>query len=208
MGQQLSKSRTVFLLFVGVATIWFLATHDSDGDKPSDPATSTSLDSHAALSGGDVAKRAATIQNVLSVDPPSDKNGNVFVVKVKQGSIFEGGNISKDVLHTISNHAGKTPYVGVQIDMVETLVDGYGRHSDVPILRLDLSRDDVEKFNYDNIVGWNVLNMAHVSSLNPVSAHIVEQECAPDSENAKYAADFCEAAANADVPLNTADASQ
>lgn len=208
MGQQLSKSRTVFLLLVGIATIWFLASRDSDGDKPSDPATSTSLDAHVALSGSDVAKLAATIQNVLSVDPPSDKNGNVFVVKVKQGAIFEGGNTSKDVLHTISNHAGKAPYVGVQIDMVETLVDGYGRQSDVPILRLDLSRDDVEKFNYDNIVGWNILNMAHVSSLNPVSAHIVEQECAPDSQNAKYAPDFCQAAANTDTRLNPADASQ
>lgn len=198
MNQKLSTSRTIFLLLVAGVVIWWLSSHDTGKDQPSDPATSTSLDSHAALSAADVAKRVGTIHNVLSADPPSDKNGNLFVVSVKQDSIFEGGNTSKDVLHTIDNHGGKTSYMGVQIHMVETLVDGYGKKTDVPILQLDLPRSDVEKFNYDNIVGWNILNMAQVSSLNPVSAQIVNQECTPGSSNVQYAAEFCLAAANAD----------
>jgi len=197
MNQKLSKSHTVFGLLVGLGVIWYLAAHTGQSDAAADPATSATLDANAELSASDLAKRAASVKNVISAAAPSDQNGNHFVVAVKQDSIFQGAQTSKDVLHTISNHGSKTPYVGVEIQMVETLVDRYGRKSDVPILQLDLTRGDVEKFNYDNIVGWDVLNVAQVGSLNPVSAQIVAQECAPDDSNAKYAAAFCSAAGDA-----------
>lgn len=206
MPKKNSAGQILGSLLVAGIVVWWLAGHDPES-KPADPATASSLPSNAPLSAADVVKRVGTIHNVLSVKQPSDENGQVYAVSIQQDSIFEGGNTSKDVLHTIRNHASQTSYKAVSIDMIENLVDGYGRASQVPILRLRLRRDDVEKFNYDNVIGWNILNIAKVTSLDPVSTTIVGQECAPDSGNAKYAAAFCANAAAADHD-NQADASQ
>lgn len=134
------------------------------------------------------------MHKVISVHP-LDAESKRVTVAIRQDSIFSGGNQAKDVLEHARKDLADVPYEALAVQMVEQLVDKYGREFDKPILQLTYTRADVEAINYDRVVGWNVLNLAKVTSLDPISGHIVEQECFGDDgmarDNLKFARVFC-----------------
>lgn len=134
------------------------------------------------------------MHKVISVRPLDSATKQV-IVAIRQDSIFSGGNQAKDVLEHARKDLADVPYDTLAVQMVEQLVDKYGREFEKPILQLTYARADVEAINYDRVIGWNVLNLAKVTSLDPISGHIVDQECFGDDgmarDNLKYARDFC-----------------
>ncbi|WP_199099870.1 hypothetical protein [Dyella sp. ASV21] len=153
------------------------------GDKPSAPNAAPSP--YAKIEKMD---------KVISVTPLAADTKRITVA-IRQDSIFSGGNKTKDVLERARKDLGNLPYETVAVQMVEQLVDKYGREFEKPILLLTYKRDDVEAINFDHVVGWNVLNLASVSALDPISGHVIDQECFGDSEgareNLKFAQEFC-----------------
>jgi len=156
--------------------------HTSD-DKPSPPKPAPSP--YAKIEKMD---------KVISVTPLGVDTKRITVA-IRQDSIFSGGNEAKDVLERVRKDLSALPYDTVAVQMVEQLVDKYGRESEKPILQLTYKRQDVEAINFEHVVGWNVLNLATVSSLDPISGLIVEQECFGDSDGARgnfrFAREFC-----------------
>ncbi|WNL48385.1 hypothetical protein RKE25_22900 (plasmid) [Dyella sp. BiH032] len=134
------------------------------------------------------------LHKVISVRPLDSATKQVTIA-IRQDSIFSGGNQAKDVLEHARKDLADVPYDTIAVQMVEQLVDKYGREFEKPILQLTYARADVEAINYDRVIGWNVLNVAKVTSLDPISGHIVDQECFGDDgmarDNLKYAREFC-----------------
>ncbi|WP_035468993.1 hypothetical protein [Trinickia symbiotica] len=126
--------------------------------------------------------------SITKVDQSTD--GKTITVTIKQDSIFQGGNTTKDVLAGIMQHFKSLPFDKVDVVMNEVLVDQYGRQSVEPIVGLDFPRSEMEKIDFQNVVGWNILNISTPHRIGNQSAHIIETECSEEN-NAKYAATFC-----------------
>jgi hypothetical protein len=131
------------------------------------------------------------VRGFSSVDLSALQSTGVLTVAVKSGSIFEGGNMTKDVLEAVKKAGSALPYKTVTVRVNERLVDGYGRESDEPLFDLTYGRDDIEKMNFPNLVGWGVLDLAEVAGVSPIAGRIARQECEPGSDNAKFARAFC-----------------
>ena len=141
--------------------------------------------------GGDAPPK--TIQDLSSsitrIDQSAD--GKKMTIFIKQDSIFQGGNSTKKVLSGLMQHFASLPFDEVDVVMNEVLVDRYGHESTEPILRLVFPRSEVEKINFKNVVGWDILNISNPHRIGNYARHVLEQECAEDN-NAKYAGEFCE----------------
>lgn len=113
-----------------------------------------------------------------------------ITVTIKQDSIFQGGNATKDVLNGIMSNFKSLPFDNVEVIMDEVLVDKYGKEFIEPIISLNFPRSEIERIDFKNVVGWNILNISTPHRIGTISAHIVAQECAEEN-NAKYASEFC-----------------
>jgi hypothetical protein len=143
-----------------------------------------------------------TISEISSKIREVKKVDENLVISIEQGSIFEGGNTTKKVLAGIMANFQSESFDSVTIIMVETLVDKYGKEFPEPILALNFPRNEMAKINYENVVGWTILNLAQVLRIGDYSTTIVRQEC-KEENNAKYAAQFCENAMRSNfVPNN------
>jgi len=186
----------VLLVFVCLG-LWIYSqasTSSSSAEAGKNSAAPTALQTLPNIS---LAERIKTIRNVTSVRAPTNASRNNFVVSIKAMSMFAGGDTAEAILHTLHDHSEAGAYEGVRIDMVVILIDGYGRTSETPLLRLTYSSSDIAKIQFANITTFDVLNLADVAFLNPAAPRIVETECAPDSNVLKYAKIFCASASNA-----------
>ncbi|MFI5446434.1 hypothetical protein [Polaromonas sp. UC242_47] len=131
--------------------------------------------------------------SILNVKQDDERGKKVVTISIKQGSVFSGGNTTKDVLEGLMAHFQATQFDEVKIIMVETLMDKYGKEFPEPILELTYSREELAKVNFENLVGWHILNLSQPKRIGNLSVHVLQQECAEEG-NAKYAAEFCEKA--------------
>jgi hypothetical protein len=199
-----------FVLLVLILMGLWLYNKASPGDGKPDSASAaqgsaTPVASDAPLAMSDLTQRIGTIRNVTASEPPSTENGSQFLVAVKADSVFQGGETAEDVLHSLHNHIGSATYAGVSVKLVATLVDRYGRTSQTPLLKLAYTPDDVSKIAFENVTTFDILNLAKVTALDPSAWHIVIEECTSTDSLAKYAKEFCEAAANAPLASQATD---
>ena len=186
MNKKLKDRLALFGTGIGFSAC-FIAyqVHSDNADYEARQAASAPMDSAG------VAQRLKTISSVTSVGLPSLDNGQVFVVTIKSGSMLAGADTAKDALHTISIHGKSTAYTAVQVIESFDFDDAYGNKSVEPIIKLTISRADVEKFNYANIAGINVLNLSDLTTLSPLAAQLVRDECEDGSLTYKAAPQFC-----------------
>jgi|GEM_PF-3820381 len=135
------------------------------------------------------------IQDITSAitNVEQSEDGKQIIITIKQDSIFQGGNATKTVLQGLLQNFKSLPFENVMVVMNEVLVDQYGRQSVEPIVSLAYPRTEIEKIDFKNVVGWNILNISQPKRLGRYSAHIIGKEC-QDENNAKYASVFCRAA--------------
>lgn len=130
-------------------------------------------------------------QLILDVKQGTENEKNIVTISIKADSIFSGGNTTKEVLAGLMSHFRAMQFDEVKIIMVGNLVDKYGKEFSEPILELTFQREEMAKINYQNVVGWDILNLSRPKRIGRLAANIVRQECAEEN-NAKYASEFCE----------------
>jgi len=127
--------------------------------------------------------------SITSVKQSPD--GKTLTITIKQGSIFDGAGKSKEVLEGIMKNFNYLTFDNIEIIMDEILIDQYGKESVVPIVQLNFPRSEIEKINFTNVVGWNILNISTPQIMSgSLSTQILKQECSEEN-NAKYASIFC-----------------
>ena len=144
-----------------------------------------------------VADDLREVHGVTALDTSKLRAEGIIATVIKGDSLFAGGHAAKDVLESVQKLGPALPYKKVVVRLDENLVDRYGQESVEPLFNLTYDRSDIDKMNFKNLLGWDILNFAEVEALSPVARHIAAQECEPDSDNAKYANAFCAVAVGA-----------
>ncbi|GAB3249051.1 hypothetical protein [Chitinimonas naiadis] len=126
------------------------------------------------------------ITNVQELD-----GGKTLAVSITNESVFAGGNATKDVLSGLKAHFLNLAFEEVKVTLVGQLVDKYGKEFNQPILVLTYPRAELNKMEFKNLVGWQVLDLAQVTVLPP-SGFGVGREACKEENMAKFAPGFCE----------------